>query len=197
MGLFNLFDSPKGPPKPRPLRPVLRRAIEWGPSPDFTPVKFRKIDMGVLHGTEGPMKGSLIWLQRAGRKNPSSANYMVGKDGRVVQLVEDRNIAWHAIGKWRRRGGVNRRSIGIELETKNRLDSQYPRPQLEAVLWLCVNMCVRHGFGAQDWTDHGTVDVRMKDGKKRKVDPYGFPWAKFRPALEDALKKYGIKRRRA
>ena len=46
-----------------------------------------------------------------------SAHYLIGRDGRLWQLVEEDMRAWHAgAGDWRGQGDVNSRSIGIELD---------------------------------------------------------------------------------
>ena len=69
----------------------------------------QSIDRIVVHVTEGSFWGSVSWL-----KNPrahASSHFVVGRGGKVVQLVHTSDIAWHA-GNW----GVNVRSIGIEHE---------------------------------------------------------------------------------
>jgi N-acetyl-anhydromuramyl-L-alanine amidase AmpD len=61
----------------------------------------------VIHVSEGSFPGTVAWLQ-----NPhahSSANFVVGREGEVQQLVPLHDIAWHA-GNW----AYNVRSVGIE-----------------------------------------------------------------------------------
>lgn len=73
-------------------------------------------DMIVMHYTGGStMEGAVAHL-----KNPqvqASAHLVIGQDGRIVQLVEFGNIAWHA-GKssYQNRSGINQYSIGIEMD---------------------------------------------------------------------------------
>jgi N-acetylmuramoyl-L-alanine amidase/Bacterial Ig domain len=69
----------------------------------------RSIDRIVVHVTQGAFWGSIRWL-RSDRSHASS-HYIVSRRGRIVQLVHDSDIAWHA-GNWR----VNAESIGIEHE---------------------------------------------------------------------------------
>lgn len=46
-----------------------------------------------------------------------SAHYLIGRDGRLWQLVDEGERAWHAgAGSWGGQGDVNSRSIGIELD---------------------------------------------------------------------------------
>jgi N-acetyl-anhydromuramyl-L-alanine amidase AmpD len=63
----------------------------------------------VVHVTEGPFWPSVRWLKS--EQSHASSHYIVGRRGRIVQLVHDSDIAWHA-GNW----NVNRASIGIEHE---------------------------------------------------------------------------------
>jgi N-acetyl-anhydromuramyl-L-alanine amidase AmpD len=67
------------------------------------------IDRVVVHVTEGSFWGSVSWL-----RNPrahASSHFVVSQRGKIVQLVNTADIAWHA-GHW----GTNVRSIGIEHE---------------------------------------------------------------------------------
>ena len=67
----------------------------------------RAIRFIVIHVSEGSFAGTVAWL-----RNPhahSSANFVVGREGEVQQLVPLHDIAWHA-GNW----AYNVRSVGIE-----------------------------------------------------------------------------------
>ena len=51
----------------------------------------------VLHGTLGNYNGALEWLTTNRNDHPSSAHYIIGKNvGEVIQLVQNKDIAWHA-----------------------------------------------------------------------------------------------------
>jgi N-acetyl-anhydromuramyl-L-alanine amidase AmpD len=63
----------------------------------------------VIHVSEGSFLGTVDWL-----RNPdahASANFVVGRNGQVQELVPLHDIAWHA-GNW----AYNVRSVGIENE---------------------------------------------------------------------------------
>src|SRR5947208_1157501 len=70
-----------------------------------------KIDMIIIHSTEGGYRQSIDWLCNPNRgADGTSAHYIIKEDGQeITQLVDDANTAWHA-GNW----GYNIRSIGIE-----------------------------------------------------------------------------------
>ena len=61
----------------------------------------------VIHVSEGSFPGTVAWLEDP--RAHSSANFVVGREGEVQQLVPLHDIAWHA-GNW----AYNVRSIGIE-----------------------------------------------------------------------------------
>tara|TARA_B100000315_G_scaffold217965_1_gene218933 strand:+ start:8802 stop:9611 length:810 start_codon:yes stop_codon:yes gene_type:complete len=84
-------------------------------SPNLSNRKGREINLVVIHFTaSGSLDGSVRWFE-----NPTanaSAHYIIDKDGKIVQMVKEKEKAWHA-GKsqW---GGVkncNDFSIGIEV----------------------------------------------------------------------------------
>ncbi len=68
------------------------------------------IDKIVIHTMQGYYNGAISWFQ-----NPASqvsAHYLIrSSDGDITQMVEEKDIAWHA-GNW----SYNQRSIGIEHE---------------------------------------------------------------------------------
>jgi len=64
-------------------------------SPNFAKGTSKKLGF-VLHGTLGSYAGAVEWLLKGDRPNPSSAHYIIGKkDGEVIQLVKNEDVAWH------------------------------------------------------------------------------------------------------
>ena len=61
----------------------------------------------VIHHNAGNLTGKAIW--NVWQTRQASAHYQVAADGRITQLVHDRDTAWHA-GNW----PANLDSIGIE-----------------------------------------------------------------------------------
>ena len=53
------------------------------------------------------------------KKYEVSSHYLISRTGKIIQLVKDNNIAWHAgISNWFNFKNLNKNSIGIELENK-------------------------------------------------------------------------------
>ncbi len=75
----------------------------------YTPSSYRTIRYVVLHTIEGTAEGAVSWFRNP--RSEVSAHYIVAKDGRLIQVVREKDIAWHA-GNW----SYNRHSIGIEHE---------------------------------------------------------------------------------
>ena len=78
-------------------------------------------DMIVLHYTAGTSaESSALFLTRPDVS--ASAHLVIGRDGEVFQLVPFNIEAWHAGKSWYAgRGGLNRYSIGIELDNLGKL----------------------------------------------------------------------------
>jgi hypothetical protein len=93
----------------------------------------RPIRRIVIHITDGnpDIKGPISWFQNP--KATVSAHYIVGRDGEVVQMVRENDIAHHA-------AGANRDTVGIEhvANTKGLMPTsdQY-RSSAALVRWLC------------------------------------------------------------
>lgn len=68
-------------------------------SPNFTKGTRPKIGF-IIHGTLGKYEGAVEWLCTPPEKRPvisySSAHYVIAKDGRVSQLVDEKDVSWHA-----------------------------------------------------------------------------------------------------
>lgn len=78
----------------------------------------------VIHYTAGrSLEESVSWLERKEAK--ASAHVVIGRDGTVVQQVPFDTVAWHAgTSTWQGRVGLNRWSIGIELDNAGKLSRQ-------------------------------------------------------------------------
>ncbi|MBS3927814.1 MAG: N-acetylmuramoyl-L-alanine amidase [Sphingomonadaceae bacterium] len=172
-----------------PKPPVTSRFEQ---SPDFRSNGdvARKIDLMVLHCTEGSFLSAVAWLT-AKDDTLVSAHYTVSKAGHVVQTVGINDVAYHAGGtkekpsSWRGRGNINGRSIGVEIENKNDGLDPYTPMQLSVCLWLALRTCRQNNMTAEQVVGHEDVDPG------RKTDPRNFPWPLFRTSLAVHLSRPG------
>lgn len=134
------------------------------------PVDIRLI---VIHVTEGPFWGSLSWLRN--EQAHASAHYVVARSGRIVQIVRDSDIAWHA-GNWR----VNTQSIGIEHEGVTLDPAGFTRAEYTAsarlVAWIArtdgIPIDRKHIIGHDEVADPN--DPLLTGGADHHTDPGPF-----------------------
>jgi len=147
-------------------RPVGMRGAQFAPSPNFD---IRKPDLVVIHHTgDATLDGALRTLTSTLRK--VSAHYVIGRDGRIVQLVDERHRAWHAgVAWWGGLTDINSVSIGIELV--NNGHEPYADVQIAALLTLLADLRGRYRIPVANYLGHADV------APGRKVDPSAwFPW---------------------
>jgi N-acetylmuramoyl-L-alanine amidase len=75
----------------------------------------------VLHYTAASsVAGTIDWFRN--RASKASAHLVIGRDGSVTQMVPFNREAWHAgQSRWGNLSGLNRHSIGIELDNAGQL----------------------------------------------------------------------------
>ena len=150
-----------------PLSP--QTGYRWHPSPNFDQ---RRANFVIIHvTTNGTAARALATLTNPERR--VSAHYLIGRDGAVLQLVDEAARAWHAGKSWW--GGstdLNSASIGIELD--NTGDEPFAEPQIAALLVLLNELRDRHRIPPANFIGHGDV------APGRKVDPGPlFPWQRL------------------
>jgi N-acetylmuramoyl-L-alanine amidase len=147
---------------------------EVDPSPNHGDRKDdRRVDTIVLHYTGMRHADAALELLKA-PGSEVSCHYFVHEDGRIVQLVQESQRAWHA-GKssWAGETDINSCSIGIEIVNPGH-DHGYPpfpKRQIAAVTALCRSIQTRHSIPSTRVLAHSDV------APARKQDPgEKFPW---------------------
>ena len=98
-----------------------------------------------------------------------SANYVVSRDGKVVQMVNDYLRSQHAgLGKWGNDTDLNSSSIGIELD--NNGSEAYAEAQINNLLGLLATLKKKYNIPTANFIGHADL------APKRKPDPNNFPW---------------------
>lgn len=152
----------------------MSHAIIPKPSPNHSPRPAGvKPDLLIIHGTAGKSDaGDIAWCRDPVSK--VSYHYIVGRDGKVYQLVADDRKAWHAgLSDWQGRGNCNDYSIGIGLS--NRGDGEkYTDAQYTALRSLVGQLRTKHGIPWERVVGHYHVSPG------RKTDPwYSFEWMRM------------------
>ena len=149
--------------------PIPERAgipTQWQASPNFDE---RRPDFVIIHHTsDDTAEQALRTLTDPLRA--VSAHYLVGRDGTITQLVDERKRAWHAgESRWGSDTDINSASIGIELDNDG--DEPFPDAQISALLALLADIEQRYHIPAANFLGHADVAPR------RKTDPSRyFPW---------------------
>lgn len=149
-----------------PLPERLGHPAQWVESPNFN---HRRPSYVVLHHTTNDTaEQALRTLTDPMRE--VSAHYLVGRDGQIYQLVDERFRAWHAgRSRWGADADLNSSSIGIELDNNGR--EPFPEAQIEALLRLLDDLKTRYRIPTENFLAHADV------APGRKVDPSAwFPW---------------------
>jgi N-acetylmuramoyl-L-alanine amidase len=106
-----------------------------------------------------------------------SAHYLISEDGRIVQLVAERDRAWHAgRGHWKGESDLNSASIGIEIANPGHDGGAppYPERQIAATTALARDIISRWRIAPERVLAHSDV------APTRKRDPgESFPWARL------------------
>lgn len=144
-------------------------AVQWQASPNFDQ---RRPNFVVLHQTSNADAERALRTLTDPLKKVSS-HYLIGRDGVIHYLVDERARAWHAGESWW--GGLtdlNSASIGIELDNDG--EEPFAGPQIAALLELLADLKARYRIPDANFVGHGDIAPR------RKVDPSRhFPWQRL------------------
>ena len=108
-----------------------------------------------------------------------SAHYVVSRDGKVVQMLNDYLRANHAgIGRWGNDTDLNSSSIGIELD--NNGNEPFSDAQIKSLCALLGTLKKKYNIPTANFIGHADI------APTRKPDPSNFPWKVL------AKKGYGL-----
>ena len=146
-------------------------------SPNYTSCKKRRnIQSIVIHYTG--MRSLQSAVERLiSKKYEVSSHYLVSRAGKIMQLVKDNNIAWHAgISNWFVFKNLNKNSIGIELENKGHQYGYQDFPNKQIIELIKILKILKKKFKIQNINITGHSDI----APHRKTDPgEKFPWKKL------------------
>ena len=147
-------------------------------SPNFSnTIRSKKqIKFVIIHYTG--MQSQIVSIKRL--TDPSSkvsCHYLIDKKGKIIQLVSEKNIAWHAgKSKWFDQNNLNLNSIGIELENKGHDHGyeNFPKLQINSLIGLCKKLKKEYKIRTEHFLGHSDI------APLRKIDPgEKFPWKKL------------------
>jgi N-acetylmuramoyl-L-alanine amidase len=119
----------------------------------------------VLHYT-GMKSGADALTRLSDPASKVSAHYVVEEDGRVFNLVDESQRAWHAgLSFWRGITDINSASIGIEIVNPGHEFGYraFPLAQMQAVAALCADIKTRYTLPADAFLAHSDIAPLRKE----------------------------------
>ena len=172
--------------------------ISFNYSPNFNPIKRKLKDLRfiILHYTG--MKNDKESIKRLTDIESSvSCHYYIDKNGKIVSMVPDLYIAWHA-GKssWKNYKSLNQNSIGIEIINPGHKFGykKFSKKQISSLLKLSKFLIKKYKISPKNILGHSDI------APERKKDPgEKFPWeylSKNNIGLWHTLKKKELMKNR-
>jgi hypothetical protein len=148
----------------------VKELIVWG----YTPTSNRSIDTIILHSSFNSLGGDEYdtdAIVNIYKEYGVGAHYIIDREGEIIQLIEDKNIAYHAGVSLLPDGRtqVNEVSIGIEIVAN--YDDGYTHKQYEAVNELLDFLKSRYSI--KYILGHSEI------APDRKTDPWNFDWERI------------------
>ncbi|WP_421941684.1 N-acetylmuramoyl-L-alanine amidase [Pedobacter sp.] len=157
------------PPVGQLYDPVEGTNQTWVGSVNFG---IRKPNFVIIHHTAQDSLAQTIKTFHS-TKAGTSAHYVISRDGKVVQMVNDYLRSNHAgVSKWGKDTDLNSSSIGIELDNNGTTDP-WPDAQINSLLKLLATLKKNYNIPAANFIGHSDI------APKRKPDPNNFPWKKL------------------
>ena len=110
-------------------------------------------------------------------KSKVSCHYLINRKGKVIRMVDDTYIAWHAgESRWKNFVNLNKNSLGIELVNKGRQFGyqNFTNQQIKSLISLCKILKKKFAIKKENFLGHSDI------APLRKSDPgEKFPWKKL------------------
>lgn len=147
-------------------RTGMYRSADWAPAMHYD---LRRPNYVIIHHTAQHNVAQTIRTFQVPHSKVS-AHYVIGKDGRVIQMLNDYDRAWHAgKSKWGNLTDINSASIGIELDNNGR--EMFPEEQIQSLLILLDTLKAKYYIPQLNFIGHADIAPTRKD------DPnITFPW---------------------
>jgi len=110
-------------------------------------------------------------------KSKVSCHYLINRKGKVIRMVDDTYIAWHAgKSRWKNFVNLNKNSLGIELVNKGHQFGYqaFSNQQIKSLISLCKVLKKKFSIKKENFLGHSDI------APLRKSDPgEKFPWKKL------------------
>mgnify|MGYP000076497595 CR=1 FL=1 len=144
-------------------------------SPNFNPKKrtSKQIKFIIFHYT-GMKSESIVLKRLTDIQSEVSCHYLIKNNGKIIKLVPDLYIAWHAGEScWKNHKSLNQNSIGIEITNPGHEHGykKFTQKQITSLLKLSRFLIKKYKISPKNILGHSDIAV------VRKKDPgEKFPW---------------------
>ncbi|MFG3494712.1 N-acetylmuramoyl-L-alanine amidase [Streptomyces sp. NPDC047928] len=114
------------------------------------------VDRIVIHVVQGSFATALRVFKNPG--HGAAAHYVVGKDGRIAQMIRELDVAFHAGNR-----DMNERSVGIEHEGFVDRPQDFTAAMYASSARLAADVCARYGIPVDREHIIGHVEVEGTD----------------------------------
>lgn len=114
------------------------------------------IDMVIIHVTQGSLASAVKAFRDPGHQ--AAAHYIVGRDGRVTQMIRELDVAYHAGNR-----DYNERSVGIEHEGFVDRPEDFTTAMYASSARLTARICARYDIPVDREHIIGHVEVPGTD----------------------------------
>lgn len=154
---------------------IVDKKISWG----FKKASKRSIDVVIIHSTynaAGTDSFSVEGVLAQFKTYCVGAHYLIARDGKILRLIDEKNIAYHAGSSCLPDGRVtvNTNSIGIEIITT--LYSSPTEKQYNSAAALVKDIKTRYAIKY--------IKGHNEIAPGRKTDPWNFDWTKFNSLIQ-------------
>lgn len=117
-------------------------------SPNHSGRRTHKIDRISVHCVVGQLTAESIGNCFTSKSRQASCNYGIGKDGRVVLVVDEANRSWCTSS-----AANDQRAITIEVASDKTHPYAFTNAAYEKLITLCIDICKRNGIKKLLWLE--------------------------------------------
>ncbi len=154
--------------KPSDSLKIVSKLVSWGYS---KPQNSRTIDTIILHSSYNALGGdkyNLAKLIEEYKEYGVSPHYLIDREGSVYQLVNDKNIAYHAGESKMPDGRTNVNNFSLGVEIMNTESSKPTEKQYQSLTKLIAH--IKNNHKIKSILGHNQI------APGRKTDPWNFDW---------------------
>ena len=152
---------------------VEKMSINYSPNFNLKKRSASKVKYLIFHYTG--MRSEVGAIKRLTNNNSGvSCHYFIKKNGKVIKIVPDLYIAWHAgVSSWKKDVSLNSNSIGIEISNPGHYHGykNFNQSQIKSIVSLSKKLKKKYKIKKENILGHSDI------APLRKMDPgEKFPW---------------------